>query len=111
MASPCVSKATPTQARTSQFTRLKAHHALNVLCAYAQTNPQSNQSTKEIIMRHTSIKEINLAKLRILRDEFAERAKNNERKAKAIRNAEEAEMTWEMVKLGIKPLRQGRLFK
>jgi hypothetical protein len=62
-------------------------------------------------MRHTSIKEINLAKLRILRDEFAERAKNNERKAKAIRNAEEAEMTWEMVKLGIKPLRQGRLFK
>lgn len=58
-----------------------------------------------------SIKEINLAKLRILRDEFAERAKNNERKAKAIRNAEQAEMTWEMVKLGIKPLRQGRLFK
>jgi len=62
-------------------------------------------------MRHTSIKEINLAKLRILRDEFAERAKTNERKAKAIRNAEEAEMTWEMVKLGIKPMRQGRLFK
>jgi hypothetical protein len=58
-----------------------------------------------------SIKEINLAKLRILRDEFAERAKNNERKAKAIRNAEQDEMTWEMVKLGIKPLRQGRLFK
>ena len=58
-----------------------------------------------------SLKEINLAKLRILRDEFAERAKNNERKAKAIRNAEQDEMTWEMVKLGIKPLRQGRLFK
>ena len=58
-----------------------------------------------------SIKEINLAKLRILRDKFAERAKNNERKAKAIRNAEQDEMTWEMVKLGIKPLRQGRLFK
>ena len=62
-------------------------------------------------MRHTSIKEINLAKLRILRDEFAERAKNNERKAKAIRKAEEAEMTWEMVKLGVKPLAQRRLFK
>lgn len=58
-----------------------------------------------------SIKEIHLAKLRILRDEFAERAKTNERKAKAIRNAEEAEMTWELVKLGVKPLRQGRLFR
>ena len=62
-------------------------------------------------MRNTSIKEIHLAKLRILRDEFAERAKSNERKAKAIRNAEQAEATWELVKLGIKPLRQGRLFK
>jgi hypothetical protein len=62
-------------------------------------------------MRHTSIKEVNLAKLRILRDEFAKQARNNERKAKAIRNAEQAETTWEMVKLGIKPLRQGRLFK
>jgi len=62
-------------------------------------------------MRKTSIKEIHLAKLRILRDEFAELARNNERKAKAIRNAEQAEVTWELVKLGIKPLRQGRLFK
>jgi hypothetical protein len=58
-----------------------------------------------------SIKEINLAKLRILRDEFAERAKHDERKAKAIRKAEQAEVTWELVKLGVKPLRQGRLFK
>jgi hypothetical protein len=58
-----------------------------------------------------SIKEVNLAKLRILRDEFAERAKHDERKAKAIRKAEQAEVTWELVKLGIKPLRQGRLFK
>jgi hypothetical protein len=62
-------------------------------------------------MRHTSIKEIHLAKLAVLQEEFRELAKNNERKAKAIRNAEQAEMTWEMVKLGIKPLRQGRLFK
>lgn len=61
-------------------------------------------------MRNT-IKEINLAKLRILRDEFAERAKSNERKAKAIRNAEQDEMTWELVKMGVKPLRQRRLFK
>lgn len=62
-------------------------------------------------MRNTSIKEINLAKLRILQEEFRELDKNNERKAKAIRNAEQAEMTWEMVKLGVKPLAQRRLFK
>jgi hypothetical protein len=61
-------------------------------------------------MRYT-VKEIHLAKLRILRDEFAEIARNNERKAKAIRKAEQAEVTWELVKLGVKPLRQGRLFK
>ena len=62
-------------------------------------------------MRHTSIKEINMAKLAALRVELKEITRNNERKAKAIRNAEEAEITWELVKLGIKPLRQGRLFK
>ena len=61
-------------------------------------------------MRYT-VKEIHLAKLAVLQEEFRELAKSNERKAKAIRNAEQAEMTWEMVKLGIKPLRQGRLFK
>lgn len=62
-------------------------------------------------MRNTSIKEINMAKLRTLRAELQEITRNNERKAKAIRNAEQAEITWELVKLGIKPLRQGRLFK
>lgn len=62
-------------------------------------------------MKHTSIKEIHLAKLRILRDEFAERAKHSNRKAQAIRKAEQDEMTWELVKLGVKPLRQGRLCK
>jgi hypothetical protein len=61
-------------------------------------------------MRYT-VKEIHLAKLRVLRDEFKEIARSNERKAKAIRNAEQAEITWELVKLGVKPLRQGRLFK
>ena len=61
-------------------------------------------------MRNT-IKEINLAKLRILRDEFAQLAKNNERRNVALRRAEEAEMTWELVKMGVKPLRQRRLFK
>jgi hypothetical protein len=61
-------------------------------------------------MRNT-IKEINLAKLRILRDEFAQLAKNNERRNEARRRAEEAEMTWEMTRLGIKPQAQRRLFK
>jgi len=61
-------------------------------------------------MRYT-VKEINMAKLAALRVELKEMTRNNERKAKAIRNAEEAEITWELVKLGIKPLRQGRLFK
>jgi hypothetical protein len=62
-------------------------------------------------MKHTSIKEINLAKLRILRNEFAEIAKNNARRDAARRRAEEADMTWELVKLGVKPLAQRRLFK
>lgn len=62
-------------------------------------------------MKNTSIKQIHLAKLRILRDEFAEIARNNERRDKARRRAEEVEMTWEMVKLGVKPLHQRRLFK
>jgi hypothetical protein len=62
-------------------------------------------------MKNTSIKQIHLAKLRVLRDEFAQLARDNERKAKAIRKAEQAEMTWELVKLGVKPIRQGRLCK
>jgi hypothetical protein len=61
-------------------------------------------------MRYT-VKEINMAKLAALRVELKEITRNNERKAKAIRNAEQAEITWELVKLGVKPLRQGRLFK
>ena len=62
-------------------------------------------------MKKYSIKEIHLAKLRILRDEFAQKAKEDERKAKALRRAEDDDMNWELVKLGIKPLRQRRLFK
>jgi hypothetical protein len=62
-------------------------------------------------MRHTSIKEINMAKLAVLRAELKEITRNNERKAKAIRNAEEAEMSWELAKLGVRPLRQHRLYK
>jgi hypothetical protein len=62
-------------------------------------------------MKNTSIKEIHLAKLRILRNEFAEIAKSNARRDEARRRAEEADMSWELVKLGVKPLAQRRLFK
>lgn len=62
-------------------------------------------------MSKYTIKEIHLAKLRILRDEFALKAKEDARKAKALRRAEDDDMNWELVKLGIKPLRQRRLFK
>lgn len=62
-------------------------------------------------MRNTTIKEIHLAKLRILRDEFAQLAKDNTRRNEARRRAEEADMSWEMVKLGARPLSQRRLFK
>lgn len=58
-----------------------------------------------------TIKEIHLKKLRILRDEIARDIRDNERKAKALRHAEECEMSWELVKLGARPLRQRRLFK
>lgn len=62
-------------------------------------------------MKNTSIKEIHLAKLRVLRAEFAEIARTNTRKAEALRKAERDEMTWELVKLGARPIRQGRLCK
>jgi len=62
-------------------------------------------------MKNTSIKEIHLAKLRIIRNEIVRDQRDNERRAKALRRAEEAEMTWEMVKLGARPLSQRRLFK
>jgi len=62
-------------------------------------------------MKNTSIKEIHLAKLRVLRNEFAEIARNNTRRNEARRRAEEADMSWELVKLGVKPLAQRRLFK
>lgn len=62
-------------------------------------------------MRNTSIKEIHLAKLRVLRAEFAEIAKSNARRDEARRRAEEADMAWELVKLGVKPMAQRRLFK
>jgi len=62
-------------------------------------------------MKKYSIKEIHLAKLRVLRDEFALKAKEDDRKAKALRRASDDDMNWELIKLGVKPLRQKRLFK
>lgn len=58
-----------------------------------------------------TIKEIHLAKLAVLKEEIKRDIRDNERKAKALRHAEECEMSWELVKLGARPLRQGRLFK
>ena len=46
-----------------------------------------------------------------LRAEIGELAKNTERKQRAIQRAEEDDMAWEMVKMGCRPIRQGRLFK
>jgi hypothetical protein len=62
-------------------------------------------------MKHTSIKQFHLAKLAVLKEEIKRDIRDNERRAKALRRAEEAEMTWEMVKLGVRPLSQRRLFK
>lgn len=46
-----------------------------------------------------------------LRKEMGELANNTKRKQQALARAEEADMAWEMVKMGCKPIRQGRLFK
>lgn len=56
-------------------------------------------------MRNTSIKEINMAKLRTLRAEFKELAETNRRKAEIIRRAEEAEAAFDIAMRGVKPLR------
>lgn len=58
-----------------------------------------------------TVKEIHLAKLRVLRDEIAREVKDNARRNEARRRAEECEMSWELVKLGARPLSQRRLFK
>jgi len=61
-------------------------------------------------MQHnqTSIKEIHRAKLRVLRDEIARDNNIQDRKAKALRNAEQMELQWELVKLGVRPLKNRR---
>lgn len=53
---------------------------------------------------HSSIKERELAKLRILRDEFAQRAKDNERKARLLDQARRQE-DWAEIKRATTPLR------
>lgn len=58
-----------------------------------------------------TIKEIHLAKLRVLKEEIKRDIRDNERRAKALRHAEECDMNWELVKLGARPLSQRRLFK
>lgn len=61
--------------------------------------------------KHTSIKQVHLAKLKVLRDEIAKDVRDNKRRAQALRRAEECEASWEIIKAGAKPLRQGRLFR
>ena len=60
------------------------------------------------MQRQLSIKEIHRAKLRILRDEIARDNNIRERKAEALRKAEQMELQWELVKLGVRPLKTRR---
>lgn len=60
------------------------------------------------MQRTTSIKEIHRAKLRVLRDEIAKENGIRERRAEALRKAEQMEMQWELVKLGVRPLKACR---
>ena len=58
-----------------------------------------------------SIKFRNSERWKNLRAEMGELAKNTERKQRAIQNAEENDMAWELIKMGCRPVRQKRLFK
>ena len=60
------------------------------------------------MIRQTSIKAIHMARLLKLRDEMFEQAQSNERKRKALINAERYMMTWETEKLRVQPLRRMR---
>lgn len=61
--------------------------------------------------REFSIKFRNSERWKNLRAEMGELAKNTERKQRAIQNAEENDMAWELIKMGCRPVRQKRLFK
>jgi len=58
------------------------------------------------MIRQTSIKAIHMARLMKLRDEMFETVQSNERKRKALINAERYMMTWETEKLRVQPLRR-----
>jgi hypothetical protein len=58
------------------------------------------------MIRQTSIKAIHMARLMKLRDEMFEQVQSNERKRKALINAERYMMTWETEKLRTQPLRR-----
>jgi len=58
------------------------------------------------MIRQTSIKAIHMARLLKLRDEMFEQVQSNERKRKALINAERYMMTWEAEKLRTQPLRR-----
>ena len=59
-------------------------------------------------MRQQSIKELHRAKLRVLRDDIARENNLRERKAEAIRKAEQMELKWELEVIGVKPLKARR---
>lgn len=59
-------------------------------------------------MQTSSIKEQHRAKLRLLRDEIAHENNIKERKVKALKNAEQMELNWELMKLGVRPLKGRR---
>lgn len=60
------------------------------------------------MQRNQSIKEIHRAKLRLLRDEIARDNQLLERKAKALRKAEQMELTWELETFNVRPLKSKR---
>lgn len=61
--------------------------------------------------REFAIKFVNSDRWKNLRAEMGKMAEDTRRKQQALARAEEADMAWEMVKMGCKPIRQGRLFK
>lgn len=60
------------------------------------------------MIRNTSIKEFHRAKLRELRDAIARENNLHERKAQALRKAEQMELKWELEVIGVKPLKARR---
>lgn len=60
------------------------------------------------MQRQLSIKEIHRAKLRLLRNQIVEDMQETHRKAEALRKAEQMELQWELVKLGVRPLKTRR---